>query len=238
MTGEVSYFSPLMGQKHYNGHDVKLTPAISCCSSSVPRGLAMIPSLASGTLNGQPALLQYVPGRHVMSYQANDVSRELSLTVRGDFPRNGDFEIEVTPPNAERFTLVLRVPRWADGYSANINGGEDLAIPDSRLIEIDREWQPGDTIAINMPLDIRAVPHTDVTSDAVAFVRGPQVLATDTALDGAEFPDSNWWGNQLHSHTVTQDGKPRDFHLVPFADAGQHKETYAVLHDGVAQDET
>ncbi|MAV26208.1 MAG: hypothetical protein CMQ05_08825 [Gammaproteobacteria bacterium] len=238
LTGEVSYFAPLVGQKHYNGHDVKLTPAISCCSSSIPRGLAMIPLVASGTLNGHPALLQYIPGRHVMSYHANDEQKKVTLTVKGDFPQSGDFEVGVTPESTERFTLVLRVPPWADGYSARINGSESLAVPESRLIEIDREWQPGDTITVNMPLDIRTVPHTDVTSDAVAFVRGPQVLATDTALDGSNVPDGNWWGNHLHSHTTNQDGKPREFHLVAFADAGQHKEAYSVLHDGVAQNES
>ena len=80
------------------------------------------------------------------------------------------------------------------------------------------------------------VSHTDITSDAVAFVRGPQVLATDTAVDG-HLPNDNWWGDDLHVHTATQGGQEQLFELVPFADAGQNKEAYTVLHDGIERSE-
>lgn len=234
LTGEVSYFSPLIGHKDYNGHDVKLIPAISCCSSSIPRGMAMIPSLVSGALRGNPVLLQYTPGVHVLPF-GDDASHEVTLRVRGVYPKESDLEVVITSTTSERFTLALRVPIWAEGFRAHIDG-EDISIPETRLIEIDRAWQPGDIIHIHIPLDIRVVSHTDITSDAVAFVRGPQVLATDTAVDG-HLPNDNWWGDDLHVHTATQGGQEQLFELVPFADAGQNKEAYTVLHDGIERSE-
>jgi len=232
-TGEVSYFSPLVGHKDYNGHDQKLTPAISCCSSSIPRGIAMIPTFASGVLNGNPTLLQYIPGKHVLHYQNGENREKVTLHVSGDYPETGDFEIEVELQQTARFAIVLRAPAWATGFEVTV---EELTYTplDSRLIEIERDWSPGDKVCVKIPLEIRLVPHADKTLNLVAFVRGPQVLATDTAIEAdGGIPDSDWWGDALYTRVVKQSGVDTELQLVPFADCGQNKEEYAVLHGGI-----
>ena len=234
-TGEVTYFVPLLGRKHYNGHDAKLTPAISCCSSSIPRGIAMIPTFASGVLNGKPALLQYIPGRHVLTYRSGERRRRRTVTlhVSGDYPRTGDLEVQVEPEQADRFSVVLRAPSWAPGFEATVDGVAHTPSR-GRLIEIERVWSPGDTVRVEIPLEIRRVPDGDKTSNAVAFVRGPQVLATDTAVEaGGGIAESGWWGDAVYTRVVTQNGIEKEFRLVTFADAGQNKEEYAVLHEGI-----
>lgn len=230
-TGEVSYFTPLVGHKHYNGHDAKMTPAISCCSSSIPRGIAMIPTFASGTLNGKPALLQYIPGRHVLAYGRD--RHKVTLHVGGDYPRSGDFEIAVELDHAARFALVLRAPLWASAFKATIDGVVHTPA-ESRLIEIDRVWSPGDKLKLNIPLEIRVIPHGDKTSSSMAFARGPQILATDTAI-GADgrIHQPDWWGELIYTQVARQHQADTVFHLVNFADAGQNKEPYAVLHEGL-----
>ena len=237
-TGEVTYFVPLLGRKHYNGHDAKLTPAISCCSSSIPRGIAMIPTFASGVLNGKPALLQYIPGRHAMTYRSGERRRRRTVTlhVSGDYPRTGDLEVRVEPEQADRFAVVLRAPSWARGFEATIDGVVHTPSR-GRLIEIERDWSPGDTVRVKIPLEIRRVADGDKTSNAVAFVRGPQVLATDTAFEaGGGIAESGWWGDAVYTRVVTQNGIEKEFRLVTFADAGQNKEEYAVLHEGIEAD--
>jgi DUF1680 family protein len=232
-TGEVTYFVPLLGHKDYSGHDVKLTPAISCCSSSIPRGIAMIPTFVSGVLNGKPALLQYIPGKHVLYFKNGKNQEKVTLHVSGDYPRTGDFEIEVELQQTARFAIVLRAPAWAPGFGATVDG-MTYTPADNRLIEIEREWSPGDKVQVKIPLEIRVVPHDDKTLKSVAFVRGPQVLATDTDIvaDGG-IPESSWWGDDLYTQVVKQNGIDTEFQLVTFADAGQNKEEYAVLHDGI-----
>ena len=232
-SGEVTYFVPLVGHKDYNGHDVKLTPQISCCSSSIPRGIAMIPTFASGTLNGRPALLQYIPGQHALFYGHGNDRKPVILTVTGDYPHTGDLKINVEPHEPDRFPIVLRVPVWADGFEAVVDGKTYTARGD-RLLEIDRTWSRGDRIQVKIPLKIRTVRHADKTMDAAAFVRGPQVLATDTTIDECGgIPDSGWWGDRLYTLTAKQHGNDKVFQLVAFADAGQHKENYAVLHEAI-----
>lgn len=237
LTGEVSYFSPLNGQKTFNGHDAKMTPAISCCSSSIPRGIAMIPTFASGVLNGKPALLQYIPGKHVL----NDVSGDntnVELQVSGDYPQSGDFEIEVVLEQPARFPLVLRAPVWAPGFEATVDGDTHTPL-NGRWVEIERLWSSGDKVHLKIPLEIRVVSDGDKTTDSVAFVRGPQVLAVDTAIeDGAGIPKSDWWGDAIYSRGAEQNGTEKSFQLVTFADAGQNKEEYTVLHEGIALSDT
>ena len=229
LTGEVTYFSPLIGKKHYNGHDEKMDPAISCCSSSIPRGLAMIPTFASGTLNGKPALLQYIPGKHVL----NLAQQTVTLNVTGDYPQTGDFEIEVEIDEAMQFPIILRVPTWATKFEATIDG-TTYTPKDSRMIEIERNWSSGDKIEVTIPLEIRRVTDGDKTTESIAFVRGPQVLATDTAVNAeGSIPKSDWWGETIYTEIAKQNGADKEFKLVTFADAGQNKEEYAALQDGI-----
>ena len=231
-TGEVTYFVPLSGRKYYNGHDVKLDPAISCCSSSIPRGIAMIPTFASGVLNGKPALLQYVPGKHALHYTSGDKRRKVTLHVGGDYPQTGEFEVEVDPEQPDRFPVVLRAPAWAPGFEAT-TGGVTHTPSNGRVIEIERLWSKGDRVRVKIPLDIRQVPDGDKTTDAVAFVRGPQVLATDTAIEADGGIPESWWGDTLYTRLVKQGGVEMEYRLVIFADAGQDKEEYAVLHEDI-----
>jgi len=235
LTGEVTYFSPLLGHKDFNGHDVKLNPAISCCSSSIPRGLALIPFFASGTLNDKPTLLQYIPGTHVLACGSGSEQKTVTLHVHGDYPRTSEFDIEVEPEQDGHFAIILRAPAWTTDFKATI-GDRTYQPTNSRLVEIERDWSKGDKVSVSIPLKIRQVSDGDKTTQSVAFVRGPQVLATDTAIEsGGGVPDSNWWGDALYSPVVVQDGAEKTFHLVTFADAGQNKEDYAILHEGIQQ---
>jgi len=234
LTGQVSYYTPLIGYKGYGeaSHDPSM-PGISCCSSSVPRGIAMIPEFSSGTLNGKPALLQYIQGKHALHYGQGANRKEVDLHVRGDYPESGNIEIEVNPEKTMRFPLVLRVPVWAQGFEATV-AGDSYSPSGNRLLEIDRKWSPGDKIQVTIPLEIREVPDSDKTSNMVAFVRGPQVLATDDAIDAAGgIPESGWWGDTMYTCIVKQWDWTKQFHLVPFADVGQTKADYAVLHYGI-----
>jgi DUF1680 family protein len=236
LTGEVSYYVPLIGRKNYGevSHGPSM-PGISCCSSSIPRGIAMIPEFSSGTLNGKPALLQYIPGKHALHYGKGSNRKEVNLHVRGDYPQSGNIEIEVIPAETMQFPLVLRVPAWAEGFEATV-AGDSYTPSGIRLLEIDREWSSGDKIQLTIPMEIRKVPDSDKTSNMVAFVRGPQVLAIDDKIDAAGgIPESGWWGNTLYTCTVKQWDWTKQFQLVPFADVGQTKADYAVLHYGIEE---
>ena len=233
INGEVSYFSPLVGKKQFNQHDLQMDPAISCCSSSIPRGMAIIPTVISGLLNEKPTLLQYVPGTHVIPYRSNNEKFEISLKVSGDYPKSGELKIKVLIQKCLRFSIILRVPDWARHFEAMV---DDIIYKPkgNRFMEINRLWSDGDSLSVKIPLFIRRVHHPDKTMNCTAFVRGPQVLASDTLIkQDNEIPDEGWWGNSIYTHRFTKNGQENEIFLVPFADAGQHSEEYTVLHEGI-----
>ena len=236
-TGDVTYFVPLNGARYYGDRDRKSEPAITCCSSSIPRGIAMIPEFASGTLNGKPALLEYIPGKHALHYGSGDDCKDVTLHVHGDYPETGDIEIKVELEETAKFPIVLRVPTWAKGFEAAVDG-KAYKPSRNRLLKIKRKWSQGDTIRVKIPMDIRVIHDGDKTTDSVAFARGPQVLATNTKIDeSGGIPATGWWGDTLHTCTVKQNGVEKEFKLVNFADSGQDKEKYSALHEGIESPE-
>lgn len=236
LSGEVSYFSPLIGKKKYNEHDLNMDPAISCCSSSIPRGIAMIPTFVSGLLNEKPTLLQYLPGSHVINCLINNEQNEILLDVSGNYPKSGNFEIALKLQKASNFSLVLRVPEWTDYFVAIIDDIHYEA-NGNRFVEINRQWTTGDIITVKIPLIVRNIPDGDKTTNFSAFARGPQILAEDTLVDREKgIPKKAWTGDSIYTTCAQQNGQERKFLLVPFADAGQQKEEYNVIHEGIECD--
>ena len=233
INGEVSYFSPLVGKKQFNQHDLQMDPEISCCSSSIPRGLAIIPTTVSGILHGKPTLLQYVPGTHVIPYISSKKKFEISLNVSGDYPKSGDFKITILIQKSIEFSLILRVPDWATRFEAMVDG-ITYKPQTNRFMEIKRLWSNGDTLSVKIPLSIRRVEHPDKTMSCTAFVRGPQVLASDTLIQQKNaILDEGWWGDSIYKYQFSKNGQENETFLVPFADAGQRNEEYTVLHEGL-----
>jgi hypothetical protein len=67
-TGCVSYYTPLMDKKPFSCD-------ITCCTSSVPRGIAMIPYFTFGNVNKIPTILLYENA----SYQEHIISAEKKI---------------------------------------------------------------------------------------------------------------------------------------------------------------
>lgn len=239
-SGCVSYYTPLMGQKPY-------TCNITCCQSSVPRGIALIPYFTMGKQVGVPTLLLYEPAIYQDSIIVNGQQIKLGLTIQTDFPMSGQVVIKVQPSQAAFFPVVLRVPSWCNGFTAMVGKAVYTGRPNEYL-HIKRKWQQGGQIKIQFNMPIQPIPGGKSYPGQLALQRGPQVLAFDAALnkglqlDNACKTDApcamasglqlaapkqvlpnGWVGQQAFSVTVTNAGGngPRTLVLVPFADAGQ-----------------
>ena len=114
-TGCVSYYTPLMGVKPYRCN-------ITCCLSSVPRGIALIPYINYGKLNKMPTVLLYESTTIKDSITTNNNSRlPIELKIASLFPEKGSATIQVKVPQAAIFALQLRVPIWATDFTASVN---------------------------------------------------------------------------------------------------------------------
>ncbi|GHJ40069.1 glycoside hydrolase family 127 protein [Streptomyces sp. TS71-3] len=72
--------------------------------------------------------------------------------------------------------LSVRIPSWASGAQATLNGRPLPApAPGSRLT-VDRAWRAGDTVKVSLPMRTTIEPTPD-NSRVAAVLRGPVVLA-------------------------------------------------------------
>jgi DUF1680 family protein len=240
-SGCVSYYTPLMGKKPFSCD-------ISCCTSSVPRGIALIPYFTFGNVNNIPTLLLYGPAVYrdnITSADKKNIS--LSVNIESNFPEEGNATITLNSSQAALYSFALRVPSWCNSFIAKAGGKEYKGIANQYLI-IKRIWQPGDKIKVSFKMPIQILNGGKSYPGLIAFKRGPQVLAFDSSLNidiikkyqfgfnqklNVEKPKSisnpdllpeQWIGKQAYRVTLT-DSKPNNekeqLTLVPFADASQ-----------------
>ncbi len=249
MRGLICYFVPLNGVKRY-GSVSQGVPGVSCCTSSVPRGLALIPQAAWGERRGGIVVNLYVSGAVRLRVGGSEVS--LVSTTR--FPEDGEVTLELKMDKSARFPLSLRVPAWCRDFVVTA-GGKRWTGSRGSYLEIDRTWSDSDIVKIQMDLTVQVLPGGPAYPDYVAVQRGPQLLAADERLNRKEDlwiaglaatdtralqlrePTNRLPGRWVGSQAYTVRGysgnpalgkKPLELALVPFADAGQTGGEYRV----------
>lgn len=227
-TGCVSYFTPLAGIKPFSCN-------ITCCMSSVPRGIAMIPLFANGTLNNVPSFLLYQAG----TYSTMVNNNKITFTTTTDFPKNGLISIKVNTPKSVATAVNFRKPYWATDFSIAING-EKQAIGNAETVVINRNWQNNDDISIQFSMPLLVLDGGKTYPDFLALQRGPQVLSVDKNLNESVniedisvnskeitvettpsvLPDK-WVGSEAYQIKMVVNKAVKNIVLVPFADASQ-----------------
>ena len=177
LTGCVSYYTPITGIKPY-----KCDQGYSCCLSSIPGGISMIPFLAYARSDGQLWVLLYEAGRLTDSVRAAGGERlAVQLECQSNFPLEGRLVYTVHASRPGAFGINFRVPSWASGFSATVNGKTALPAPAS-VLTIHRRWTEGDRIVVNMQMPLQKLSGGLSFPGRVAYKRGPQVLAEDSVL--------------------------------------------------------
>lgn len=234
-SGCVSYYTPLQGAKPYK---CKLT----CCLSSVPRAISMIPDLVWGRIGNEFSVLMYEAGKVKDSIVSADGSRlELSLHAATDFPAKGTIIYTVSPSRTSKFAINFRIPDWADNYTITINGTRQ-PVTSTGLARIERVWGAGDKVAVHFDMPLKEIDGGKSYPGHIAFKRGPQVLAIDSTLntdynsllaslatqkssgvisDAGSVLPKNWVGRQAYEISYPGSKTKLFFIAVPFSDAGQ-----------------
>jgi uncharacterized protein len=231
-TGCVSYYTSLMDKKPYSCD-------ITCCLSSVPRGISMIPQFNYGQRSGIPSLLLMESTEVSDSIKINN-SQWIALSIKAvsDFPVKGRIVYTVSPSETSFFPLSFRVPGWTKSFTAIVNG-KKYSTPSVGYLTISRLWKPGETIIIDFDIPVKIIHGGHNYKDFIAFQRGPQILSADSSLNrtnplsiipkqlqlpkiilsetSSVLPDG-WIGSQAYSFA---EGNGSNLVLVPFADAGQ-----------------
>ena len=168
----------------------------ACCPSNLSR---FIPSL--------PGYIYAVDGKdlYVNLFIGNEADVEVdgknvSLSMSGDYARDGEINVAFRKNSAGHFTLKLRIPGWALGkpvpsdlyaykdrhsalgYGMMLNGQPvETHIVDGYLA-IRRKWKKGDTVSLKFDMTPRLVVANDKVKadrDMVAVERGPLVYCAE-----------------------------------------------------------
>ena len=183
---ERAYYNGILGVQHpADGNKLYYVPLQSgywklfgtpmkdfwCCTGSMAEAFAKL---------GDSIYFHDDAGIYVNLFVASELrwpEKGVHLVQDTQFPRSETVRITMQTEKPLRLPLRIRVPYWAEGASAALNGRriEGFASPGSYFV-LDRTWRGGDRVELNLPmrLHVAAMPD-DPSIQAVLF--GPLVLA-------------------------------------------------------------
>jgi uncharacterized protein len=153
-------------------------------------------------------------GVHVNLFIPSELQVSEAITLRQEtrFPNEESSRITLRLTEPSTFTLRLRHPAWVarGAFAISINGtAVDTHSSPSSYVEIRREWQNEDSIALALPMSSRLERLPD-GSDWASILHGPILLAARSGrenLTGLR-ADGSRMGHVAHGPTVPLDQAP------------------------------
>ncbi len=165
------------------------------CACCPPNGMRLVASLEHylvTTTDKGVQLHQYASGLVRAELGALGT---LELAMETDYPFGGTVSVRAAAVPSGPCEVAVRVPSWADGISASLNGRTVADQPGpGGYLRCRREWTVGDELVIELPMKarlVRASEAIDSVRGCVAYERGPLVyclegrdIATRNSLEG------------------------------------------------------
>ncbi|UCD51610.1 MAG: glycoside hydrolase family 127 protein [Phycisphaerales bacterium] len=167
----------------------------SCCPVNIVRFLPSIPGMVYATGPGTIYANLFMTGRARVPLDDQTVT----LIQQTEYPWKGRVVIEVRPERPSAFSLAVRIPGWARNAPApsdlyryrqrtsaspalEVNGRAMPMRLRKGYVVIERNWEAGDTVTVDLPMPVRCViAHDKVKTNAghVAIERGPIVYCAE-----------------------------------------------------------
>jgi DUF1680 family protein len=168
----------------------------SCCPVNVVRFIPSIPGFVYAVRDDSLYVNLYLGGKA----ETEVAGKQVAIRQETSYPWDGTVRITVTPEQASRLALRLRIPGWLDKpmasdlyqylpgartrHAIRINGVEADPAVEKGYWVLDRTWQPGDTVEFALPMDVRRVTCNEQVKDnrgRIAVERGPLVYCAEGA---------------------------------------------------------
>ena len=165
---------------NFQGRKVFFGDKWPCCSGTLPQIAADYRISAYFRDNRGVYVNLYAPS--VVNW--SKPGARFSLRQVTDYPFDSVIRMEVTASRPETFSVFLRIPAWATGAGASVNGTRgSQKFTAGTFAEIRREWKTGDRIELELPFRMRLEAVDEQHPDTVALVSGP--LALMALTDGS-----------------------------------------------------
>ncbi len=111
----------------------------------------------------------------------------ITLSQNTDLPYSDEVKLIVSSGSGS-FALFLRVPYWSvNGFTVSVNGNvQQVDVCSGSYLKLERLWQQGDVISLQMPMSFHLMPVMD-RPDLASVFYGPVLLAVQESE-----PLANW----------------------------------------------
>lgn len=177
-----------------------------CCKSSGAMAVEELPQVAYGVAaDGGLRVNLYGAGEAALQHESAGTVL-LRQTTR--YPFDGRVSLLVEPEQRATFSIGLRIPRWAQQPTLQVNGvAQPLQRGEDGFVQLHRDWNAGDVIELTLPMqpqlqraaninvqESRAPDGSPVAQEVlrweyVGLTYGPLVYATGL-LDGYKTDES------------------------------------------------
>lgn len=151
----------------------------ACCPPNLARLIASLGGYFYSVCDEGIWIHLYATGTVTVPFGSNKI---ITLNQQGNYPWDGDIEIKIFTDTAIPFTLFLRIPQWCQGATATVNGKNIKMDKNGGFyLPINRRWNNGDTVKINLPMPGRLMECHPYSSNTgrVAICRGPLVYCIE-----------------------------------------------------------
>lgn len=189
-----TYDTPMDGKRVASAHQIVFqsrpgTPELNCCSVNGPNGLGLLGQWS--VLGGTKGLYlnYYGPGQTKVQLEDGSAWSFIQTT---DYPRGGNVEVEVRPPQTTALPIFVRIPEWSKETKVFVNGAAVEKVVPGAYLKIERTWKPGDKITLVLDLRLRALRGDEHVRFNTSLLRGPILLAFDqkyNAMEPADAPE-------------------------------------------------
>lgn len=194
-----SYCNPLEYDPEWNTplNTIKREPwrGVPCCPPNIARLIPQIPEYIYATKDNSIFINLFINS----SAEFHLTNNNIAITQESIYPWDGHIDIRVKPEKVTNFSLLIRIPGWAQNrpvpsdlyeYLDPIRSKVQLSINDKKIsvkesdgyIIINRKWKKGDKITLDLPMEIRRVISNSKVienKNKIALERGPIVFCLE-----------------------------------------------------------
>ncbi|MCE5342475.1 MAG: glycoside hydrolase family 127 protein [Eubacteriales bacterium] len=157
--------------------------ACACCPPNLARTLTSLGRYVFST--SESGLYTHLFVGCEAELSAGDM--HVRLTMQSDYPQNGNVSICMHPEHGGIWTLYVRKPGWCRSATLQLNGVPMEAPLEKGYWAIERNWEDGDTLAVELemrPVFVQANPKVRADAGRVCLTRGPVVYCLEQTDNG------------------------------------------------------
>jgi hypothetical protein len=172
--------TPTTGTKNREHQAYRPDFSIQCCTGNVHR---FLPNYVGRMWmsDGHGGLAAVLYGPSTLNSKAGPQDEPVTIEQKTDYPFDGTVELKMTLQKPVQFPLYLRIPGWAQGATASVNGQPTPSQPmPGAFLKIDRTFASGDIVKLVFPMNVRL--ETPV-ANGMSLTRGPLLYALKMKVD-------------------------------------------------------